>query len=60
MFDVRSGQGAVRIGEKEKHKHVDDVGPTGEGPNMVIVPWKNIWWYYTIGTVQVAHIRKKS
>ncbi len=58
VVDVRGGQGAIRIVNKEDNKHVDDVGPIKEGGNLVIIPWKNIWWYYAIGSVRVAHVEK--
>ena len=60
VVDVRGGQGAIRIVNKEDNKHVDGVGPMKEAGNLVIVLWKNKWWYYAIGSVRVAHVEKKS
>lgn len=61
VFDVQGGQGAVSIIDKEKNKPVDDLGPTKDGKNILIVPWQSTWWYYTIGQdVRAARIRKKS
>lgn len=60
VVDVRGGQGAIRIMNIHENKYVDDVGPTKENGNMVIIPWNPDWWYYAIGQVHVAHIRSKS
>jgi hypothetical protein len=60
VIDVRGGQGAIHTMNTEDNKHVDKVGPVKEGGNLVMVPWKSIWWYYAIGSVHVAHIEKKS
>lgn len=60
VVDVRGGQGAIHIIKTQDNKHVDKVGPVKEGGNLVMVPWKSIWWYYAIGSVRVAHIEKKS
>ena len=61
VFDVRGGQGAVRIVDKERDQPVDGIGPTKDGADIVIVPWQSTWWYYTIGQdVRAARIRKNS
>lgn len=60
VVDVSGGQGTICIVNKEDNKNVDDVGPIKEGRNLAIVPWKNNWWYYAIGSVRVAHVQKKS
>ncbi|SLM36760.1 hypothetical protein LPUS_06433 [Lasallia pustulata] len=60
VVDVSGEQGVICIVNKEDNKNVDDVGPIKEGGNLAIVPWKNKWWYYAIGSVHVAHVQKKS
>lgn len=51
----------VRGGINTKYnKHVDKVGPVKDGGNLVMVPWKSIWWYHAIESIRVAHIGKKS
>jgi len=60
VVDVRGGQGAIRIASTQENKNVDDVGPVKGAGNLVIVQWKSDWWYYAIGSVRVAHIRKKA
>ena len=60
VVDVRGGQGAINILNTQDNKYVDKVGSIKGAGNLVIVPWRSSWWYYAIGSVRVAHIKKKS
>lgn len=59
VVDVRGNQGAIRIVDKKDNKYVDGIG-TEETRKLVMVPWNSNWWYYTIGSIRVAYIGKKS
>lgn len=59
VVDVRGNQGAIRIVDKKDNKYVDGIG-TEETRKLVMVPWNSSWWYYTIGSIRVAYIGKKS
>ncbi|KAI9888494.1 MAG: hypothetical protein M1814_006885 [Vezdaea aestivalis] len=58
IIDVRDNKGAIFIHEKEDGKYVDGVG-TEETGNLVIVPWNNNWYYYSIGSVRLAWVERK-
>jgi len=60
VVDVRGSQGAIRIANTQDNKYADEVGPVKEAGNLVMVTWKSNWWYYTIGSVRVAYIRRSS
>jgi len=59
VVDVRGNQGAIRIVDKSDNKYVDGVG-TEEAGKLVMLPWNSSWWFYTIGSIRVGYVAKKS
>ncbi|KAF2175341.1 hypothetical protein K469DRAFT_702363 [Zopfia rhizophila CBS 207.26] len=58
VVDVRNNKGAVNIHKKDSSEFVDMVG-TEESGKLVIVPWNNSWFYYSVGSLKVGYIAKQ-
>jgi hypothetical protein len=55
---MRNNVGAVLIHERRDGKYKGGVGTEDQG-YMVMVPWSNDWYYYSIGSTRLAYIKKK-
>ncbi|OCL12970.1 hypothetical protein AOQ84DRAFT_131021 [Glonium stellatum] len=58
VVDMRNNVGAVLIHERRDGKYKGGVGTEDQG-YMVMVPWSNDWYYYSIGSTRLAYIKKK-
>ena len=58
VVDVRSRKGAINIFETKGNNYIDKVGYIQEDRNVVIVPWTATWWFYPIGSVNVAFLER--
>lgn len=59
VVDIHAQGGAINIYETPRDKFVGGVGEKESG-NLVLVSWKNNWWYYSIGLLRVGYITRKS
>jgi len=58
VVDMRNNVGAVLIHERRDGTYKGGVGTEDEG-HMVLVPWNDDWYYYSIGSTRLAYIMKK-
>lgn len=54
VIDLRTNKGAIFIHQQSDGKYVAGVGIEESG-NIVIVPWNQDWYYFSIGTVRLAY-----
>ena len=59
VVDVRNNQGAIQIADKQTNEYVDGVGTEAAG-NLVMIPWDENWWYYSMGSTRLAYIETKT
>jgi hypothetical protein len=59
VVNIHVQGGAINIYETPRDKFIGGVGEK-ESENLVLVSWKNNWWYYSIGSLRVGYIARKS
>lgn len=58
VVDIHVQGGAINIYETPRDKFIGGVGEK-ESENLVLIPWRNNWWYYSIGLLRVGYITRK-
>jgi hypothetical protein len=59
IVDISSNGGAMKIGKKSDNDlGVAAVGKVGteDAADLVIMPWSDGWWFYSIGSIRIRYI----
>ncbi|KAF3760114.1 hypothetical protein M406DRAFT_235029, partial [Cryphonectria parasitica EP155] len=57
VVDARTNEAAIRIFDSTTKERVGFVGIEEQG-NVVIVPWRDGWYYFCTRSPRVAHVKK--
>lgn len=61
IVDISPAGGAIKIGEDADNElGVEFVEMVGieDSDGLVVIPWEERWWFYTIGAITVRYIVK--
>jgi hypothetical protein len=56
--NIHKDRGAVNVYETPGDKFIGGVG-SEDAESLVMIPWNERWWYYSIGSLRVGYIKKK-